>query len=97
MHAPVVNPACPKGGLILFLEAVLHTTLPWTNCRHARRSLMYRYSPPYLQYSGPQNELYPTSQPQWVAGLTAAQRAVLGVAGNGRPELDNAGQLIEPP
>ena len=28
LHAPVVNPACSKGGMILFLEAVLHTTLP---------------------------------------------------------------------
>ena len=64
--------------------------------RHARRSLMYRYSPPYLQYQGPNNELYPTAQPEWVTELSSAQQAVLGVAGNGRPELDNNGQLIEP-
>ncbi len=36
--------------MLLFFEATLHTTLPWTNRRHARRSLLYRYSPPYLQY-----------------------------------------------
>jgi hypothetical protein len=59
--APPYPAACPKGGLVLFLEAVLHTTLSWTNRRHERRLLMYRYSPPYLQCSGPRNELYPTS------------------------------------
>ena len=95
VHAPLVNPACPKGGMILFLEATLHTTLPWTNRKNARRSLMYRYSPPYLQYQGPENELYPTQQPQWVAELTASQQTVLGWPGNGRSELDNRGKLID--
>jgi hypothetical protein len=53
--------------MLIFLEATFHTTLPWTNHDHARRSLLYRYSPKYLHYAG---ELFGSSQPAWVSELT---------------------------
>ena len=74
LHPPVVNPAAPAGSLLLFLEATLHCTLPWRNAAHARRSLLYRYSPKYLHFAGGS---YESRQPEWVAELTPAQRAVL--------------------
>ena len=74
IHPPVHNPSCPKGSMLIFLEATYHTTLPWTNKEHARRSLLYRYSPKYLHYA---SEQYATSQPDWVAELSEEQQAVL--------------------
>ena len=74
IHPPVHNPSCPKGSMLIFLEATYHTTLPWTNKEHARRSLLYRYSPKYLHYG---SEQYATSQPDWVAELSEEQQAVL--------------------
>ena len=41
---------------------------------HARRSLLYRYSPKYLHFAG---GTYETNQPAWVGELTEAQQAVL--------------------
>ena len=67
IHLPVINPAAPIGSMLIFLEATFHCTLPWTNHDHARRSLLYRYSPKYLHYAG---ELFGSSQPAWVSELT---------------------------
>ena len=93
IHPPVHNPSCPKGSMLIFLEATYHTTLPWTNKEHARRSLLYRYSPKYLHYA---SEQYATSQPDWVAELTEEQQAVLEPPGMRRPEIGNSGTLTEP-
>ena len=61
------------GDMVIFNEATLHGTLPWT-AEHERRSLLYRYSPKYLHFAG---GTYQTSQPAWVGELTEAQQAVL--------------------
>ena len=84
----------PKGSMLIFLEATLHTTLPWFNRDRPRRSLLYRYSPPFLHYGGGS---YITEQPAWVRELTVEQQAVLEPAFMiQRPELDNDGKLIRP-
>ncbi|NKB69686.1 MAG: hypothetical protein GKR89_21665 [Candidatus Latescibacteria bacterium] len=69
----VYNIPCKAGDMVIFNEATLHGTLPWT-AKHERRSLLYRYSPKYLHFAG---GTYQTSQPEWVAELTEAQQAVL--------------------
>jgi len=69
----VYNIEAKAGGLVIFNEATLHGTLPWT-ADHDRRSLLYRYSPKYLHFAG---GTYQTSQPDWVSELTEAQQAVL--------------------
>ncbi len=69
----VYNVPGKAGDLVIFNEATLHGTLPWT-ADHERRSLLYRYSPKYLHYAGGS---YETSQPDWVSELTEAQQAVL--------------------
>ena len=73
-HREVVyNVPCKTGDMVIFNEATLHGTLPWT-AEHERRSLLYRYSPKYLHFAG---GTYQTSQPAWVSELTEAQQAVL--------------------
>ena len=69
----VYNVPCKTGDMVIFNEATLHGTLPWT-AEHERRSLLYRYSPKYLHFAG---GTYQTSQPAWVSELTEAQQAVL--------------------
>lgn len=69
----VYNVPCKAGDLVIFNEATIHGTLPWT-ASHQRRSLLYRYSPKYLHFAGGS---YETSQPEWVQELTEAQQAVL--------------------
>lgn len=49
---PVYNVPAKAGDLILFSEATIHGTLPWTNPKTERRSLMYRYMPKYLHFAG---------------------------------------------
>jgi hypothetical protein len=78
--------------MLIFLEATLHTTMPWKNWDHPRRSLLYRYSPKYLNFAGDSATNY--TQPDWVKELTPEQQAVLEHAYSyDRPELDNIGQL----
>jgi hypothetical protein len=43
----------------------------WTNQDHARRSLLYRYSPRYMHYA---SELYATTQPAWCEPVASAPR-----------------------
>ncbi len=69
----VYNVPAKAGDLVIFNEATLHGTLPWT-AEHERRSLLYRFSPKYLHFAG---GTYRTSQPDWVSELTEAQQAVL--------------------
>ena len=73
-HQEVVyNVPCKAGDMVIFNEATLHGTLPWT-AKHERRSLLYRYSPKYLHFAG---GTYQTSQPKWVSELSEAQQVVL--------------------
>lgn len=69
----VYNVPSKAGDMIIFNEATLHGTIPWT-AEHERRSLLYRYSPKYLHFAG---GTYETKQPEWVSELTEAQQAVL--------------------
>jgi ectoine hydroxylase-related dioxygenase (phytanoyl-CoA dioxygenase family) len=69
----VYNIPCKAGDMVIFNEATIHGTLPWT-ASHERRSLLYRYSPKYLHFAG---GIYKTSMPDWVSELTEAQQAVL--------------------
>jgi ectoine hydroxylase-related dioxygenase (phytanoyl-CoA dioxygenase family) len=69
----VYNVPCKAGDLVIFNEATLHGTLPWT-AEHERRSLLYRYSPRTVHFAG---GTYQTTQPEWVSELTEAQQAVL--------------------
>jgi hypothetical protein len=61
------------GDMVIFSENTLHGSLPW-QADHARRALLYRFTPKYLHYDG---GTYEVSQPEWVAELTEAQQAVL--------------------
>jgi hypothetical protein len=69
----IYNIPCKAGDMVIFNEATIHGTLPWT-AKHERRSLLYRYSPKYLHFAG---GVYKTSMPEWVGELTDAQQAVL--------------------
>jgi len=59
--------------MVIFNEATLHGTLPWT-ADHPRKSLLIRYSPKYLHFAG---GFYSTELPEWVSELTEAQQATL--------------------
>ena len=61
------------GDLVIFNEATMHGTLPWQG-EQERRTMLYRYTPKYLHYTGGHYEI---SMPEWVSELTAAQQAVL--------------------
>jgi hypothetical protein len=65
--------ACQPGDLVIFNEATMHGTLPWT-ADHERRALLYRYSPKWLHWAG---GTFTYSQPEWLAELGDAERAVL--------------------
>ena len=69
----VYNVPVKAGDLVIFPEATLHGTLPWKG-KQERRSLLYRYSPKYLNFDG---GYYQTSMPEWIGELTEAEQAVL--------------------
>lgn len=69
----VRQPAIAPGDVLVFTEAVLHGTLPWT-ASHQRRAVIYRFAPPGSAYGR-------GYQPQWpqavLDGMTPAQLAVM--------------------
>jgi len=69
----VFQPTLKAGDLVIFNEATTHGTLPWKG-QGERRTLLFRYTPKYLHYSG---GTYETHLPDWVSELTEAQQAVL--------------------
>jgi hypothetical protein len=79
---------------VIFNEVTTHGTLPWRG-EQERRTMLYRYTPKYLHYTGGH---YQTSMPDWVAELTAAQQAVLEPAYiYNRPLIeDDATTLVHP-
>ena len=82
------------GDLVIFSENTTHGTMPWT-ADNERRSLFYRYTPPYLHYTG---GVYETSMPDWVSELTKAQQAVLEPPYvYNRPLIDKDGETIVTP
>jgi len=94
-HREVVyNVPAKTGDMVIFNEATLHGTLPWT-AENARRSLLYRYSPKYLHFAG---GTYRTEQPEWVSELTEAQQAVLEPPYiYNRPLVNEDGETIDKP
>ncbi len=90
----VYNVPAKEGDMVIFNEATLHGTLPWT-AEHERRSLLYRYSPKYLHFSG---GTYQTTQPEWVSELTESQQAVLEPPYiYNRPLVGEDGETIDKP
>jgi hypothetical protein len=72
-HAAVKEVPCKSGDLLIFNEATTHGTLPWLGTGE-RRSLLYRYSPKYLNFAYGYGKW---ELPEWTKELTEAQRAVL--------------------
>ena len=66
----VVQPALEPGDAVIFTEALVHGTAPWT-ARHERRALLYKYSPGHSAWMGAYYDVgdYP--------GLTERQRRIL--------------------
>lgn len=46
----VVQPAMDAGDVLIFTEALIHGTAPWT-ASHERRTLLYKYSPPHSTWA----------------------------------------------
>jgi hypothetical protein len=96
--------ACKAGDAVIFTEACMHSTLPWT-ADYQRRSVLFRYSPANSAFGGGRHAFdsefrvgaaWPSS---WYEGLTDSQRAVLEppyVVGLERPTLDSdSGELTQ--
>lgn len=47
----VVQPALKAGDAVLFTEALIHGTMPWT-ANHERRALLFKYAPGHSAWSG---------------------------------------------
>jgi ectoine hydroxylase-related dioxygenase (phytanoyl-CoA dioxygenase family) len=87
----VVHVPLKAGDLLIFNEATTHGTLPWT-ADHERRSLMYRYSPKYLNFV---ESFYETKLPDWTDELTEAQRAALAPPHiYGHPIIEDDGETV---
>ncbi len=90
----VYQVASKAGDLVLFFEATIHGSLPWT-ADYDRRSLLYRYNPKSLQSGGGLGE---TRLPEWIDELTEAQRAAVEppYMGN-RPLIEDDGFSVVQP
>ena len=84
---------CEPGDLVIFNEATLHGTLPWSG-DHERRALLYRYSPAWLHWAG---GTFSYSQPAWLEELDEAERAVLEPPYiYNRPVIEESGEVVRP-
>ncbi|CAN5705742.1 hypothetical protein BH10CHL1_BH10CHL1_16960 [soil metagenome] len=67
----VVQPAVEAGDALIFTEALIHGTMPWT-AEHERRALLYKFSPGHSSwaptYYNPAD--YPTATPQQLRMMT---------------------------
>lgn len=92
----VQQPVLKKGDVVIFTEAALHGTLPWT-AEHQRRALLYRFSPATMAYG---RGYIPSWPSKVLAGMTPAQLAVMEPPYNlrmNRPSVDSStGEVIEP-
>lgn len=88
------------GDALLFSEATLHGTLPWT-AAHQRRTVIYRFAPAGSAYGRgylaqqPQEALWPEAA---LSGMTKAQQAVMLPPFHprmNRPHLDADGAAVE--
>ncbi len=66
----VKQPAMAAGDCILFTEALIHGTAPWTAV-HERRTLLYKYSPGFQSWSQARYD------PDEYIGLTDRQRSLM--------------------
>jgi hypothetical protein len=66
----VVQPAVEPGDAIIFTEALIHGTVPWT-AEHERLAVVYKYSPGHSAWMG---DYY---DPAGYPGLSAQQRRIL--------------------
>ena len=65
------------GSLIIFTEALLHGTLPWT-AAHERRSMLYKFAPGPITYGNiAQDQVADNMEAAIGASLTPQQRALL--------------------
>lgn len=63
----------PAGSAIIFTEALMHGTMPWT-ATHERRSILYKYSPGPLTYA---KRYVPEGVEDVLDEFTDRQRAIL--------------------
>jgi phytanoyl-CoA dioxygenase PhyH len=66
----VVQPPLEAGDAVIFTEALIHGTAPWT-ANHERRALLYKYSPGHSAWM---NEYYDAVE---YTGLTEQQKRIL--------------------
>jgi hypothetical protein len=66
----VVQPEVEAGDMIIFTEALIHGTMPWT-ADHNRRGILFKYSPGHSSYS---NETY---NPEDYPDVTDQQRRIM--------------------
>lgn len=69
----VIQPVLEAGDVLLFTEAALHGTLPWT-AAHTRRTAIYRFSPAEVAYG---RGYLPSWPEKALEGMTESQRAVM--------------------
>lgn len=75
----VVQPPLAAGDAVIFTEALIHGTAPWT-ADHERRALLYKYSPGHSAWM---NEYYDIGE---YTGLTEQQKRILAPPSvGGRP------------
>jgi ectoine hydroxylase-related dioxygenase (phytanoyl-CoA dioxygenase family) len=92
----VQQPVVKKGDIIVFTEAALHGTLPWT-ADHQRRAVLFRYSPATMAYGRGYSPHWPA---EVLEGMTPAQLAVMEPPYNvrmNRPTVDDeTGEVVAP-
>lgn len=73
LNVHVVQPALAPGDCLLFSEATLHGTLPWT-ADHQRRTVIYRFAPAGSAYGRGYVPSWPEAA---LEGMSDAQRCVM--------------------
>ena len=90
----VQQPALDAGDVLIFSEATLHGTLPWT-ANHQRRTVIYRFAPAGSAYG----RGYVEWPAEMMEGMSEAQRAVCAAPYHPRMNrvcLDGDGNAVEP-
>jgi ectoine hydroxylase-related dioxygenase (phytanoyl-CoA dioxygenase family) len=91
----VMQPVLRPGDCLIFSEAVLHGTLPWT-AAHQRRTVIYRFSPAGSAYGRGYLPAWPASATD---GMSPAQAAVMLPPYHprmNRPYVGADGQAVAP-
>eukprot|EP00962_Isochrysis_galbana_P028789 scaffold9128_cov126-Isochrysis_galbana.AAC.3 len=91
----VTQPVLAPGDCLIFSEAVLHGTLPWT-AAHQRRTVIYRFAPAGSAYGRGYLPAWPSSATD---GMSPAQAAVMLPPFHprmNRPYVGSDGQAVAP-